>query len=335
MARDLFLTCCLLLAACAWGCHALESREVQSTRQTGVHYFLPRVRLRLEVSAYIDDSGKLKRPTLVLKETLFEPDPEGFYRIDHRPSFFSADEISIHLTPEGLLERVSAVTDDKSDEIAIRIVETAGEIAKALAGPPSARVGGRREVVYEATVDPTDDGELESLNRDIDRFGGLSVKIRRRFPLWLRRRTAWGGMSAGKRTGVFFRPLLPYEMVISSRNGSVSRQTVLLPNEAPLFSYNVTRAAFVEKETTLEFQKGVLRKVTLRKPSEALALAGAPLEIARTLASLPGEILKLRVDHSSREVELAEARKRWFELQAALREAREREASRKGGDPFQ
>ena len=107
---------------------------------------------------------------------------------------------------------------------------------------------------------------------------------------------------------------------------------MLLPNEAPLFSLDITRSAFVEKETRLEFEKGILRKVSVRKPSEALALAGVPLEIARTLASLPAEILRLRVDYTTSEAEVAEARRAWFEAQATIREAGA--ISIEGGDPL-
>ncbi|MCZ6795277.1 MAG: hypothetical protein O7J95_16855 [Planctomycetota bacterium] len=134
---------------------------------------------------------------------------------------------------------------------------------------------------------------------------------------------------------MFFRPLLPYEMEVTSpAKGTTLRRTVLLPNEAPLLSFDVTRAAFVEKQTTLEFENGVLRRFSVKKPSQALALAGVPLEIARALASLPAEILKLRVDYSTKDAELAEARAAWFEAQSALRAARAATRPAASGDPM-
>lgn len=57
-----------------------------------------------------------------------------------------------------------------------------------------------------------------------------------------------------------------------------------------------------------------------------------PLEIARTLASLPAEILRLRVDYSTSEAEVAEARRAWFEAQAGIRELQA--ISIEGGDPM-
>ncbi|MCZ6795276.1 MAG: hypothetical protein O7J95_16850 [Planctomycetota bacterium] len=159
-----------LLAALA-GCAVVESRPVRNPTSRGIHYFLPRVRLRLAVTARAGEDGGLEDLQLALEETVFEPDPRAFYRLDYRASAFSADEVEISLTPNGLLERISAVTDESSDDLAVRIVESAAEISRAIAAIPGARVAGRRTTVYEATVDPTDRAEVAALNEDLRRYG--------------------------------------------------------------------------------------------------------------------------------------------------------------------
>jgi hypothetical protein len=80
----------------------------------------------------------------------------------------------------------------------------------------------------------------------------------------------------------------------------------------------ITRAAFVRKVTNLTFDSGVLTEIHIEKPSEALAFMEIPLTIAKAILSVPAELIQLKINYSSRDKELHDARKAELEAKQAL-----------------
>jgi hypothetical protein len=64
-----------------------------------------------------------------------------------------------------------------------------------------------------------------------------------------------------------------------------------MPNASPIFSVGVDRSAFVTRKTTLlAFDAGVLRDITIEKPSEVLSFVEIPLRVAQVVVAVPAEI---------------------------------------------
>jgi len=115
---------------------------------------------------------------------------------------------------------------------------------------------------------------------------------------------------------------------------------LLLPNEASVLALDISRAAFVEKKINVDFDDGILKQVTIKKPSGALELVSIPIEIIQAFVALPGELVQLKINLSSKDKNLYEAQKmelaakqQLLDYQKELQEESENEGL--GGDPIQ
>jgi hypothetical protein len=73
-------------------------------------------------------------------------------------------------------------------------------------------------------------------------------------------------------------------------------------------SLNVKRASFVSQTFAVTLQQGVPVEVIMNKPSTVLAVSAFPLNLARSLVSLPTNLLQLKLDYSSKNNELLKAK---------------------------
>jgi hypothetical protein len=99
-------------------------------------------------------------------------------------------------------------------------------------------------------------------------------------------------------------------------------KVLLLPQQKPMF-YPINRGSFVDQKTELKFEKGVLSSVEFDKPSEVLAVAEFPLEIVKSVVSLPTELIQLKFNYSSENKKLLESQKAEVDTLKALLESQE------------
>jgi hypothetical protein len=88
----------------------------------------------------------------------------------------------------------------------------------------------------------------------------------------------------------------------------------------------ITRASFTRKETQLGLSNGMLVSVDINKPSQALAVASLPLEIAEAVIETPARFFTTIASSFKSEANLLSARAELLQAQAALEEIR------KGGE---
>src|SRR3546814_19752613 len=74
------------------------------------------------------------------------------------------------------------------------------------------------------------------------------------------------------KVGICYRPEEPFDLVLFVDKAEYDRTSLLLPTKAKLVEIPVTRAAFVEKTTTIDFEEGTLNQVDISKPSEVLEI---------------------------------------------------------------
>jgi hypothetical protein len=74
---------------------------------------------------------------------------------------------------------------------------------------------------------------------------------------------------------------------------------VEMPNIAPVFSIGVERSMFVKRTTRLDFDAGVLRDITIEKPSELVEFMEVPLVLVQALVKIPAEVVKVRLASTS------------------------------------
>ena len=55
------------------------------------------------------------------------------------------------------------------------------------------------------------------------------------------------------------------------------------------------RSAFVKRTTRLDFDAGVLKDITIEKPSELVEFMEIPLVLTQALVKIPAEVIKVRL----------------------------------------
>ena len=84
----------------------------------------------------------------------------------------------------------------------------------------------------------------------------------------------------------------------------VAAYLLLVENNSPIFELPVGRSAFVDRDTTLDFNEGQLSSVQVIKPSELVQLVAWPLDILNAFFELPAKIFQFRFDNTKLETAL-------------------------------
>ena len=289
----------------------------------GIHYFLPTGKIKLKLS-----ETNLGRKILEYVETVYEPDLDYFFLLQYKPVSTSEDDVTINITNDGLLDKITVTTKEQTVAIVEKIIEIAKEAAKLALGVPVPggfkAAGTAEKVVKEAVfvVDLLDSEELSKLNNKFLSPSGFTVALER-YKNWGKIITKDKDQDTilGGNHSIYYRPLLPYKLIIRSGSNE-AMQTVLLPNEAPVLGIDITRTAFIEKITELDFEKGTLKSIHIKKPSEALAFADIPLSIIRGILSLPSELITVKVNNSNLNNQLMNAYKTELETKEELEKLR-------------
>ncbi len=227
----------------------------------------------------------------------YERDPSQMYLLDRKSSWTSADSMRVIVGTNGLLTSIASTNSDKTGEIIAELAQAAAEAFKLTVsgGAPFVSPAAAPPRLVDIVFDPFDDASraraitafhetgltlnLDSFVNDQDKFAG------------------WATPEAPAK-GVFYKPLLPYEVRIESQP-DYRIKTVNLPNRAPVLAYTAKRAAFVTTTTQLGFWNGCLVDVYSDKPSEALAIAKVPRQVIGSLVSIPTNLLQLKFDIKS------------------------------------
>jgi hypothetical protein len=126
----------------------------------------------------------------------------------------------------------------------------------------------------------------------------------------------------GSESGIYYRLPRAFTLVLGTddRYREAAEVDIIVPDPTPgaVSALDIARTIAVRRVTTIDFENGLLKSVSLNKPSEALELTAVPYEIIKAVAALPAELIQLKVDYSSKETALAEARKKQAVAEQAL-----------------
>ena len=117
------------------------------------------------------------------------------------------------------------------------------------------------------------------------------------------------------RAGVLYRPNMTHKIVILFKkdpNGPgpwtlYQTKRLDMPNVSPVLSIGVERATFTERQTTLNFNLGVLTDVAVNKKSELVGFVSIPLTVAQAIVSLPQQLITLRITDINNQTALMNA----------------------------
>ncbi len=296
------------------GCSVVTSTRLPidqlSARTTAAYYFLPKSMIHVQLLESTDKSGKVKH-ALQYAETLMVPDSSELFVLDYNQSALSDDSLTIQLTAEGLLKRVETTAEDKSGEIIVKLAEVGKEAAKAAVYVSS--VGESPKVIRDFMISPSD---VCKVNSEI--LGATEEKLKIDLKPLVSPSPSSRGTDDRGMSGICFRPQIPYQLSFREGERVIEQHILLLPDGSPRVCMAIERAAFVKKVTNLAFEKGILTEVHIDKPSEALGFMEIPVAIAKAIASVPADLIQLRINYSNKEKDLADARKSELEAKQAL-----------------
>lgn len=104
------------------------------------------------------------------------------------------------------------------------------------------------------------------------------------------------------------------------RSGSFSADggTIMVADPLRTFVVDNSRTAFVKKTVNLTVTDGVLTTIDVEKPSELLAAISLPVDVLKVIASIPAELLSIKVKQISDEKSLSSAQVEMLKLQIEL-----------------
>jgi len=85
---------------------------------------------------------------------------------------------------------------------------------------------------------------------------------------------------------------------------SAAEAIVALPDSSVMGAVDIARARFVRTETRATFSGGLVRDVSVYKPSEALAVASLPITVIRSTFGAMSEVLQLRINLGAKQEQL-------------------------------
>lgn len=331
----LMLVVCL--SAATVSCSVMRSAPNNADKPTSYHsggtYTLPMTMMKLTVR--IDD--KDDAVTVDKPELERVPDGKMLFNLDYLADITSDDSFKVELDDKGFLKQVTVAADDKKGPIIKVIASTVLTLMTGIPVPVTGLKEGemrsirvnRGGILLQQTINPNNLAELCELNAkllkydlrvDVEEFG-TDDRNNKQLP---------ETNDSSNRSGIFYRPLLPYKVSISTYDRPKKEWEVFnayviqTENISPLISVDISRSYFVKRETTLMFNTGVLTSTEVKKPSEVLGLVKIPLEIATAIVGIPQQLLQFRIDYSSKQTSLLQNQKKLIEAQQNLLDAIEK-----------
>lgn len=295
------LSLCFFINGCA-GLKSLKEKD-----REGLPYYLPKGLIHVKVKR---ETGNTKRLAIEYAKVEIIPDGDYGYTLQYQSSSMSDDKVLVETTSTGLLKEITFTADERSDEFIVKFAEVGKEIFKALTFTPHGIVqeGVIYETVYDCLFDPFNPEELERVNKAVK---DINSNFEIKFPASNEKAAMYSDCNANN---VCFRTESLYPLIFEENNKEIQRVYIQLPDRTRIGNIAVTRAAFVNKVTKLTFNSGVLTKLDITKPSETIAAIQIPIDIVKSIVSIPGEIFKLRLDYSTASKQVLDAQKN--ELQA-------------------
>ncbi len=272
-------------------------------------YFLPKAMLKLKVfrAETITDDGRKRYNFRAEKEIIQTADTKHRYYLQYHASAWTDDSVSIEFTPEGFLQKVQTVTEDQTSAIIGKIAELGKLVAQTVAGIPEVidRSIAEERVVFEVQFDPFIPTELESINKELE---GLKSKDFPDFFLTIDIRLIEdqdATPSIGKAvsttdygSGIFCKPWAAAELTIKAGKRS-ERQFFTLPHPFRVHLVEIARPRWIKYTFSMDFDKGFPKAISINRPSQLLAFINMPINVLKTIFSIPAQMLPVKINLDS------------------------------------
>lgn len=320
----------LLLPACTQVVETVPLGMVDLRSPTTCHsefgyYFLPRALLTFAVKA---DETKPSKSMDFTKVTVVADRGQTFC-LDYLSSPTSIDQVTVARDPNGLLLNIGSNVEDRTPVIINKLIQTGENLS--LAAARDNTVAENPTDTLTLTIDPFLWSDLMLAKSGLRRFGyclyveGYSFPIEGLSAAQIQAAASkWCSQDANSTApyehplqkfsslpvspevmsgGVLYRPRTAHKIVILEKSDPYGRgpwelyQTKRfdLPNVSPVLAIGIERAAFTKRITTLNFNQGTLADVQVDKDSELAGFVSIPLTLAKAIADVPAQLIKIRL----------------------------------------
>ena len=309
---------------CIFGCTSVMVTTYkldEAEGYDGVVYYLPKKLIKLKIEVKED----ALIATLTALPSVPDTDVPYIAHLNHKAS--RSDDLTIQTTKEGLLKAVKSISEEQTAQIIVKLSEAVVEAAKLVATvstrfPAADPLEGKEPPrTFETVFDPSDAKAESDINEQLalTAFKEYQIKVDR--PVAPEGKLAFpvDGI-VHRRAGVVTIHLL--KTVESERKPAVSvlGEQFVIPNVGPVTVIPMEAGPFVKTEYDLKFEDGLLTEMHATKPSELLAIVQIIPDTLKSIASIPAELVQVKVDYSTKAKSLLDARKNIIDAQKGLLE---------------
>jgi hypothetical protein len=326
------------------GCAVVETDAISpkalayhmpSCRSAFGAYYLPRRILSLHATA---GANQISLQGLDLPP-LMAADKRQPFCLDHLALPTSRDIVTVERdSATGLLLSISSDVEDRTPEIAKKLIATGENLAIAAARSGALQTVSEKDELH-VDFDPFDWQELMMAKLALKRFGFCVYIEGEMFDSapdaksmfnaagkwcsqdYVPQTTRWYTRSKtppvpddASVAGVLYRPNVPYKVVILRQSDPgrgpwtiYQTKRIEMPNVSPVMVVGVERAMFTKRETTLRFEQGVLTDVAVKKGSELEGFVEIPLAVAHAIVDVPAQIVQIRIADTTNQTVLLNA----------------------------
>lgn len=267
--------------------------------------------------------------------------------------------IKVVRTSQGLLQSISTITADGSNDIAQAVVGAAAAMVTARKLRSEAPMRTRQ---FRAEADPFDLSSMTELNRTLNGLGYcvfLDGSNDPFVPTWSTAETLCAGSAQGSRVsgttapadpetrekpastaerpGLLYRPELAHVLHILKRDKPASgagtwllikTQTVFLPNGAPLLRLRAERSLFFDRGAEIDFEDGTPSTITVGTAGDLAGFVSIPLVLTDEIVPLPPAAIQVTIGEASGRAGLRRAEAGLIEAQRLFLQQRMRDGDR-------
>lgn len=283
-------------------------------------------------------------------EVVRRADNSLVFCLDHLSSAFADEKISVSKWPadktgteKGSL--LSAVMVNVTDQTAFIVRAFLRTLFIGITGKPDFRSALTPEqIVADLEIDPFDQRDMAVANARLTKLGycvvlkdfgfpsDVSVQNYCSAPLVHGMQLTQVSKAYAKAAttaanphlpGVMYRPRMPYRLLLFHKRDPKGRGpwllsqmiNVELENLSPVLSLGIDRGVFSGKNVNFIFSEGTLQHACVSKSSELEGFVAIPLEIAKSIVSVPASIVAVRINQIDAKKQLAGLERQLFQIQ--------------------
>jgi hypothetical protein len=346
-----------------------EWNQVAEPIQAHQFYYLPAASVVIKATAKViviksENDQIIQRPELLElqleNEVVLEPDTNMLFGITYKTFSFANDELHLNTNVSGLLENISATTEDRISNIIATISDAPEKVLKSNKEAAFVQRGISEEkvlnienvitetVTYISTfrIESDDfqkgvfrrnwiinvDGKKENVEVTVNASFECRFQPLNKIHLPLNKEV----------DGVLTRPLTKLNLAVhlvetkikSDRNKETVfkkepslKYEIVVPDTSVVIQVPIKRSNFVKKVNVPKFSNGLLVENYINKPSEVEAALSIPINILKAIFSIPAQLFSFKIYHLQKQTELETAKQNLAKAKLQSRIDQENEES--------